>query len=407
MRRILSSIDIGTNSIKLIVAEIINDKVNILCAISENTKGIKNGIIVSNEEVIYCIKKLLKKSEDILGIKIKKVIASVGEYNLKFSNGVGVNTINNEDGIVNKSDISRILKTCAYNKISDDYELINIIPLEYKLDDKTIKNPIGLSGTKLKLNSIIISAPKEYTYSFIKVLEKSGLEVVDITIGSLADYALFKNEFLEENNGVIINIGAGKTTISVFYKGILVNNAILKGITDIPLNEEGRNDSKKLKERFALASTQYANPKEVNSLINKLGEKIEVNQYELSEYVNARIVEILKKAKNKINYLTKKEISYIIITGGLTELKDFNIVAEEIFGKNITFGNVNIIGARDNKYSTAIGLIKNFNNKLNLKDREYSMFDSEETDILSSSDKKINVASDGVLGKVFGYFFDN
>ena len=91
----------------------------------------------------------------------------------------------------------------------------------------------------------------------------------------------------------------------------------------------------------------------------------------------------------------------------MTELKDFNIVAEEIFGKNITFGNVNIIGARDNKYSTAIGLIKNFNNKLNLKDREYSMFDSEETDILSSSDKKINVASDGVLGKVFGYFFDN
>ncbi len=413
MRRILSSIDIGTNSIKLIVAEIINDKVNILCAISENTKGIKNGIIVSNEEVIYCIKKLLKKSEDILGIKIKKVIASVGEYNLKFSNGVGVNTINNEDGIVNKSDISRILKTCAYNKISDDYELINIIPLEYKLDDKTIKNPIGLSGTKLKLNSIIISAPKEYTYSFIKVLEKSGLEVVDITIGSLADYALFKNEFLEENNGVIINIGAGKTTISVFYKGILVNNAILKDAGDSVDNDISfmyktkANDSKKLKERFALASTQYANPKEVNSLINKLGEKIEVNQYELSEYVNARIVEILKKAKNKINYLTKKEISYIIITGGLTELKDFNIVAEEIFGKNITFGNVNIIGARDNKYSTAIGLIKNFNNKLNLKDREYSMFDSEETDILSSSDKKINVASDGVLGKVFGYFFDN
>ena len=99
MRRILSSIDMGTNSIKLIVAEIINNKVNILCAISENTKGIKNGLIVSNEEVIFSIKKLLKKGENILGIKIKKVITSVPEYELKFSKGVGVNTINNEDGI--------------------------------------------------------------------------------------------------------------------------------------------------------------------------------------------------------------------------------------------------------------------------------------------------------------------
>ena len=413
MRRILSSIDMGTNSIKLIVAEIINNKVNILCAISENTKGIKNGLIVSNEEVIFSIKKLLKKGENILGIKIKKVITSVPEYELKFSKGVGVNTINNEDGIVNKNDISRILKTCAYNKVSDDYELINIIPIEYELDDKQVKNPIGMSGSKLKLNSIIISAPKSYTYSFIKVLEKSSLEVVDITLGSLADYALFKNEFLNENNGVIVNLGGGKTTISVFYKGILVNESVLKDAGELVDNDisfmykTNLNDSKKLKERFALASTKLASPKETTSLVNKLGEKVVINEYELSEYVNARLEEILKKVKNKINYLTKKQISYIIITGGLTEIKDFNIIAEDIFGKNITIGNVNIIGARDNKYSTSIGLIKNFNDKLNSKDKDYSMMDSEEIDILSTSDKKINVASDSVLGKVFGYFFDS
>ena len=90
--------------------------------------------------------------------------------------------------------------------------------------------------------------------------------------------------------------------------------------------------------------------------------------HELTEYVSARLKEILKNAKNKINYLTKKEISYIIITGGLTEIKDFNIIAEEIFGKNVTIGTVNIIGARDNKYSTSIGMIKNFNKKLNEKE---------------------------------------
>ena len=413
MRRILSSIDLGTNSIKLLVAEIINNKLNILCAISEACKGIKNGLIISEEDLIFSIKKAIKKSEEILGIKIKKVVCSVPEYDLKFTEGIGVNTINNEDNIITKTDISRLLKTCAYNKVIEDYELINIIPLEYKVDDETVKNPIGMNGNKLKLNSLIISAPKEYTYSYITALEKSGLEVVDITLGSLADYALFKNEFLDMNNGVIVNLGAGKTTLSVFYKGILVNEYVLKEAGDNIDNDIAFmyktkiNDSKKLKEKFGLASTKLANSKESISVINKLGEKVEINQYEISEYISARLEEILKKVKKKINYLTKKEISYIIVTGGLTEIKDFNIIAEDIFGKNVTFGNVNLIGVRDNKYSTSVGLIKSFNDKLNKKENNYSMFDSDEIDILSSSYKKINVASDGVLGKVFGYFFDN
>ena len=413
MRRILSSIDIGTNSIKLIVAEIYNDKLNILCALSENSKGIKNGLILSEEDVIYVIRKLIKKSEDILGLKIKKIVCSVPEYDLKFSEGIGVNTITNDDKIVTRKDISNLLKTCAYNKVRDDYELINIIPIEYKLDDVLVKNPLGMYGEKLSLNSIIISAPKKYTYSYIKVLEKSGLDVIDITIGSLADYALFKNDFIDNNNGIIINLGAGKTTISSFYKGILVNESIIQesgGSIDDDISfmyKTKHIDSKKLKERLALASTKFANPKEKTELINKLGEKVVVNQYELSEYVSSRLEEILKKAKNKINYLTKREISYIIITGGLTEINDFSQIAEEIFGKNVTFGNVNIIGARDNKYSTSIGLIKNFNNKLDRKEKEFSIFDNEEIEVLSSSNKGINVASDSIIGKVFGYFFDN
>jgi len=413
LRRILSSLDIGTNSIKLIVAEIIKDKINVLCAISEESRGIKNGLVENPEDVIYSLNKVIKKGEELLGLKIKKVIASVPEYNLNFIKSIGTNTITNDDYIVTKNDISRLLKTCVYNKVNDNEELINVIPIEYKLDDKITNNPVGLMGKKLKLNSLVITSPKKQVYDFIKVIEKAGLEVVDIMLGSISDYALFENEFINENNGIILNLGAGKTTISSFYKGILVNETL---IHDAGLNIDNDisfmyktkiKDSKKLKERYALASTKLANPKEITKVINKLGEKVSVNQYELTEYVSARLKEILKNAKNKINYLTKKEISYIIITGGLTEIKDFNIIAEEVFGKNVTIGTVNIIGARDNKYSTSIGMIKNFNNKLNEKNKEYSMFNDEEIDALSQSNKVINVASDSILGKVFGYFFDN
>ena len=413
MRRILSSLDIGTDSIKLIVAEVVRNKINILCAISEESRGIKKGNIDNPEDVVYSIKKALKKAEELLGLKVKKVIASVPEYKLKFLHGEGKNNVLSEEGVVTKNDLTRLLQISAYNKIDEDYELINVIPVNYILDDKKIENPIGMSGKIIKLDSLIISAPKVDIYNYIKTIEKSGVEVIDIMIGSIADYSLFDNDFTKEHNGIIINLGAGKTTISLFYKGILVNEKTIEqgGFTidnDISFMYKTKTkDSKKLKERCALATSKYANPKEIKTIINKLGEKVEINQYELSEVASARLQEILKKAKKEINYLTKKEISYIIITGGLTEFKDFNILAENIFGKNVTLGDVNIIGVRDNKYSTSVGMIKNFNNKLNLRDRDYSIFDSEEIETLCTSEKRINVASDSILGKVFGYFFDS
>ena len=413
MRRILSSLDIGTNSIKLVVAEMVKNKVNILCAVSEESRGIKKGLIDNPEDVVFSVKKALKKAEELLGLKVKKVIISVPEYNLKFSHGEGIKNIESEDGIVTKNDLSRVLQSSVYNKIEENYELVNVIPVDYKLDDKRVDNPIGMVGSKIKIDSLIISAPKSDIYNYIKVIEKSGVEVIDIMLGSIADYALFENDFIKSTNGIVINLGAGKTVISSYYKGILVNLDVIEqgGSTidqDISFMYKTKiKDSKKLKERCALASNEYANPKEIKTIINKLGEKLEINQYELSEVVSARLEEILKISKKQINYLTKKEISYIIITGGLTEIKDFNVLAERIFGKNVTFGNVNIIGVRDNKYSTSVGMIKNFNNKLNMKDRDYSILDSDEVEMLCSSEKRINVASDSILGKVFGYFFDS
>ena len=146
MRRILSSIDIGTNSIKLVVAEIIRDRVNILCAISEETRGIKNGLIENFEDTVYSIKKALKKAEELLGLKIKKVVAAVPEFDLRFTKGEGVNSITNDDGIVTKNDISRIMQTNVYNKIDELHELITVIPIDYRLDDNVVKKSSRING---------------------------------------------------------------------------------------------------------------------------------------------------------------------------------------------------------------------------------------------------------------------
>ena len=121
----------------------------------------------------------------------------------------------------------------------------------------------------------------------------------------------------------------------------------------------------------------------------------------------SRLTEIISLAKKQINLLTKKEISYIMFTGGVTESVDFDILIEEVLGNTGIIGNVEEIGARHNKYSTAVGTIKYYNSRLKLRNVEFSVFDKEEIEVLSGTDKGISIPDNSLLGKLFGYFFDN
>ena len=82
--------------------------------------------------------------------------------------------------------------------------------------------------------------------------------------------------------------------------------------------------------------------------------------------------------KKEIKNLTNREIRYIIITGGLSELAGFQYLVEQEFGFVAKVGNITTIGIRHNKFSSCYGIIKFFNDKLDLRDKHYSMFNSEE-----------------------------
>jgi len=100
-------------------------------------------------------------------------------------------------------------------------------------------------------------------------------------------------------------------------------------------------------------------------------------------------------------------IKYIFVTGGTSELRDFNILLDKVFTKPHILGKIENVGVRNNKYSTALGMIKYYNSRLKLKNKEYSVFNSEELEILSGIHKKVNINENSILGKLFGYFFDN
>ncbi len=413
MRKIIASLDIGSHTIKLVVGEIVKNKLNILACVDTPARGIKKGFIVNPESAIEALADVFKKSEEQIGLPIKKVIVSVPSNGIDCFLSEGYTSVTNPERVITSNDLVRSLQAAVYNKVLDNQELVTILPTKFLVNDTVVTDlPLGMKAEKLKVKAVVVTVPKKNVTPIIRCLEKIGVNVVDVTIGALGDYYEFRDNKNSSEVGAVINIGASKTTVSIFNKGIITASEIIDiGGDNIDYDlgyvyKINRKDSLYIKENIALADKNMAQASESVIVEDKNGDKIKINQYSASEIVMSRLEEILNLAKKQINLLTKKQISYIIITGGVTETTEFKDMVNYIF-KDATVGNVLEIGARCNKYATSVGLIKYYDSRLRLRNRDFSIFSIEEQENLSGIHKKVNINDNSILGKLFGYFFDN
>ncbi len=395
MRKIYTSIDIGSDTIKFVVGELLNNNINILSSNTIKSKGVRKGLIFDPNLTINAIKDGIKEVNDDLGVEIKKVIVNVPNYNAKFMFVTGSVDINNEDEIVTTEDINKVIKNSVYSKLAIDYELVTVLPVEFLLDNEVVNKPVLKKGKKLELKGIMVSVPKKNIYSVLNVVEGAGLEVVEITLSGIADYFEVRNNNTDKKVGAIINLGHETTTVSVINKGKLMNTETIQ-LGGLNVEKDlsyifniNIFDARILKEKFASSHKRFCQLNDVYEIKNTVGEILKLNQLEVSEVVMSRLSEILELAKKQILLLTKQSISYIILTGGLTEIKAFKNLAFEIFGKSVIIYSMDTLGVRDNKYTTSLGMIKYFCDKMDMRGREYSMMSTEDVTALVTPSSKI------------------
>lgn len=413
MKHIYTSVDIGSDTIKIVVCELFNNKLNLLAASSVKSKGIKKGLITDVYEASESVKAGLAELEEMLGIKITKAIASVPGYNTDYTMIKGQIALDEDLEQISGHEVVKVLQTAMDGKSTEGKEMVTTVPIDFSLDDRTgIKDPKRMIGKTLSARAIMVLTPKKNIYSVVSLLENIGLEVVDISLNSIGDMYSLKNKEIDQKVGAIINIGHETTTVSLYNKGIIVKSSIIgmggKNIeNDIAyIYKLNHADARMIKEKFALAHKNYASKSDTYEMENKNGEIVKINQFELSEIVMSRIEEILVLARKEINILTKREVDYILLSGGTSSMNNFSLIAEEVLGKISKVGNIRIVGVRNNKYSSALGNIVYFIEKLRLKGQNYSMVSKGDMEELSSTKKSlINISNESMLGKVFGYFF--
>ncbi|MBQ2873160.1 MAG: pilus assembly protein PilM [Bacilli bacterium] len=410
MKKIFTSVDIGSDTVKILTCEVINGQYNVLASTSIKSKGIRKGLVVDSSLAINTIKDGMKIINDDLGFEVKKVIVNIPDYNAKFMYITGEVPV---DGVVTNDSVNKVIKTSVYNKIDEDYELITVIPIDFIIDSvEGNSNPVGIECSKLGIKGIMITVPKKNIYSVIGIIEGAGLDVVDITISGLADYHEIRNKKLNNKVGAIINLGHETTNVSIISDGILVNTETIQ-LGGMNIEKDiayvfGTNiiDARKIKERFSSCHKRFTNLNDTYELKNDMGEIVKLNQLEVTEVVMSRMVEILEYAKKQIFLLTKKEIQYIIITGGLTEIKSFKNLVYEILGKDVIIYLMDEIGIRDNKYTTSLGMIKYYVDKMTVRGKESSMISQEDEELLLTPDDKKRKEK-AVVTKIFKGFIRN
>ena len=275
MRKIMSSLDIGYASIKLIVAEINKKKLYVLTSSIVNNDAVKKDMTIDYDILEGIIKKLLSDAKEKLGIEIKKTLLTIPTDSASFTINRARIDIKNEDNLITVDDMIKVVNLSGKNVVQDNMELVNITPLYYTLDD---------SSKTLEVKSIITSSSKDDVYKYLRVLDNLGVSVVDISYDVVGNYFAFKSDDMDTTCGIIIDIGYLSTSISVYNKGVLVNTLKIKVgslnvLKDISYVYKISLDSaKEVYKKLGLGSSKNANNLEKIELKDNNGDKLIINQ---------------------------------------------------------------------------------------------------------------------------------
>lgn len=411
MKHVYASIDLGSDTIKLAVCELYLGHLNLLAAVSMPSQGIKRGLIVDPELAKNSIMNAVDEVQDMLGVKIEKVIATVPSHNADYK--IVKAMVQPEGDLITNKDMMRAYKAGIKQGLLPNEEFVTVVPIDFRINEKTImKDPKGFPAKTLLGRAMMVTTPKKNVYSVASVIESLGIELSDISVGSESDISIFRNDNIDKSIGVVVNLGAEITSVSLYSKSIPVRTKII-GAGGKDIDEEiaytyhiSLKEARRVKETFALAHTRNAGVNDVYETLDAQGKRIMISQKDVSQIVLDRLNGILELVKKEIDDLTSKPIQYIIVTGGMSNMLDIEYCLRDNFGSLASKGKVKLIGVRNNKYSTVIGNIIYFLNTLKLKGLDYSMLSEDEMDRVSSPEKDIPDSVNGtMLGKLFGYFF--
>lgn len=363
---IIVSLDIGTSKVRVIIGEVNNGSINIIGVGTADSEGIRKGSIVDIDQTVQSIRKAVDHAERMVGIEISEVYVGISGNHIALQSSHGVVAVSNEDREIGHVDIDRVLQASRVIAVPPEREIIGVIPKQFIVDGlEGIHDPRGMIGVRLEVDATIITGSKTAIHNLLKCVERAGLKAVDLVLTSLAagELALSKDEKMM--GAVLVDIGAGSTTIAVYDQGNMVATSTLpiggEYITnDIAIGLRTKTEiAEKLKLKYGCAMIQDAAGDQTFKVqrIGSNSEK-EFNQIDLANIIEPRVQEIFQLISQEVARLGFKDIAGgYILTGGSVSMPGFLALAQQELKTSVRIASPDFIGVRDPSYTSGVGVI--------------------------------------------------
>lgn len=367
---LIVGLDIGTTKICCVVGELSQGDVNVIGIGTHPSIGLRKGVVVNIEATVDSIKKAVEEAELMSGCEISSVYTGIAGGHITGFNSRGIVAIKGPE--ITETDVERVIDAARAVAIPMDREVIHVLPQEYIVDEQAgIQNPVGMAGVRLEAKIHIVTGAVTSAHNIVKCCNRSGLDVCDIVLESLASgEAVLTNEE-KELGTALLDLGGGTTDLAIFSDKNIRHTFVLalggNNLTnDIAIGLRAPHaDAEKIKTRYGTCLSKSVSADDMIEVPGMGGrEARKLPRQILGEILEPRMEEIFTLAKREVYRagLENSIPSGLVLTGGTSLLEGTTEIAESVFNLQTRLGKpqgiTGLVDVVNNPmYATGVGLV--------------------------------------------------
>ncbi|HLJ68059.1 MAG TPA: cell division protein FtsA [Chloroflexota bacterium] len=371
--QIIVALDIGTTKICTLVAEVDQDRqINIVGVGTARSEGMKRGVVVDIDQAARAIQRSVQKCERLSGYAIESAYVGVTGAHISGTNRRGVVAVSPNAAEITSLDVERAMEVARVQAISNDREIIHVLPRGYTLDGMDgVRDPVGMAGRRLEAEMHIVTGGTTAIHNLVRCVNRAGLEIDDLILQPLASSEAVLSPWEKDSGVAVADIGGGTTDIAIFCDGGISHTSAI-GVAG---NHITNDLALGLRAPFAIAEkVKITHGSAVTSEVDA-AESVEVETYDRpgGELVSRRLVaDIIESRAHEILSLIRSEIARagfdgqlpagVVLVGGSAELANIEILGRDVLGLPARVkAPTGAIGLTDTimrpAYATTVGLL--------------------------------------------------
>ena len=356
-------LDIGTTSIKVVIAPTTGNPFNVIGAGTAPSPGLRKGVIVDIDATASAIREAIDQAQEKANIQINEVVAGIPANQIEMIHVDGLVSIANQNKRITYDDVQHVTQQALSNNLPADRDVIDVIVDEFSVDGfDGIKDPHEMIGVRLEMRGTAYIGPSKILDNTRIAIQKAGVSLREFVLAPLAIGTSILNDGEQDFGTVLIDLGGGQTTTSIIHDRKLKFNTV-----DL---EGGDNVTKDIS---TVLGTSYANAERIKRdygfadptqtrddqtfMIDVVGESQPqtISEKYLSEIIAARLEQIFTRAFEPLQAVNGLNMpGGFVLTGGNAALPRMVDFAKTILGENVRLFVPDQIGLRHPSYTRAM-----------------------------------------------------